>query len=166
MKNISLLLLAGMVFFMSCQKEKDAFAQPGQQTAANVQFSAWKGVSFTANGAEGSDSLFYSATINDATIDSAILSEGVVLVYSKENNNINTLPFGLTSNIEWNYEIKNGGILISANTTKAIAALNGWQFSYVIVPGKKITSLEEKGISMNDVMNYSFTDAEKLFAGN
>jgi|GEM_PF-6529240 len=165
MRNISLLLLAGVVFFASCQKEKDAFVQQGQQTD-NVRLSAWKGVSFTANGAAGSDSLFFSTEINDAAIDSSILSDGVVLVYSKENNNINTLPFGLASNIQWSYEIKNGGILISANTTQAIAALNGWQFAYVVVPGKKLASLEENGISLDNLINYSFTDAEKLFAGN
>ncbi|MGN6294554.1 MAG: hypothetical protein ACTHMV_17530 [Chitinophagaceae bacterium] len=165
MKNISLLLFAGVIFLASCQKEKDAFVQQEQQTN-NVHLSSWRGVGFTANGAAGSDSLFYSAEISDATIDSSILSDGVVLVYSKENNNINTLPFGLTSNIQWNYEIKNGSILISANTTQAIAALNGWQFAYVVVPEKKIASLEDNGISLDKLINYSFTDAEKLFAGN
>lgn len=165
MRNISLLLLAGMVFFASCQKEKDALVQQAQQTS-NVHLSAWKGVSFTVNGAIGSDSLFFSSEINDASIDSSILSDGVVLVYSKENNSINTLPFGLTSNIQWSYEIKKGSILISANTTQAIAALNGWQFAYVVVPGEKIISLENNGISLDKLINYSFTDAEKLFAGN
>ncbi len=164
MKKISFILLAGTIFFASCQKQNDELFPQEEVATVNTQFSSWSTVSFTAS--EAGKGATASGQINDPAIDSAVVSGGMVLVFSKENNEIKTLPFAHTSGIEWNYEIKKGGIQISASSDKkALSSLAGLQFSYAIVPSSKIASLEGKGTSVDDLINLDYSSASALLAG-
>lgn len=163
MKKISLLLLAGTIVFASCQKQNDQiFSQTEQTNTDKVQTSSWTNVAFSS---EAGKSTAASGQIIVPAIDSAVLSGGVVLVYSKDNNTINTLP-ATTSDVEWSYEIKNSSIVLSASAEKGLPSLTGLQFSYVIVPAEKLATYEEKGITADDLINMSYASATGVFAGN
>ncbi|MET0463708.1 MAG: hypothetical protein ABW007_11155 [Chitinophagaceae bacterium] len=165
MKKISFLLLAGTIFLASCQKQNDELFQQQEVAAAGTtaQFSSWRSVNFSSSSTGKGAAA--TGQINDPAIDSAVVAGGMVLVFSKESNAVNTLPFTQASGVEWSYEIKNGGIQLSATDSKALGSLSGIEFSYAIVSSAKIASLEEKGTSADDLINLDYSSASALLAG-
>jgi hypothetical protein len=160
-KILALALIAASV--ASCKKtdltENQAAAQSpvatttAATTTAAPALSDWKTVSnWTSSGKQ------YSTTLADQAITGAIADKGLVLVFSKNQNNPELLPYS-KDGVSWYYQVNKGAVTITA-TGASVA--KGQQFQYLILSEEQLAQLEAKGETKFKLMGLSYENAMNL----
>jgi hypothetical protein len=175
-------LLAVTLLFANCKKGDDGATGPagpagangaagpqgpqGDPGTANVIYSAWLDVEFTAdtvhNGATV-DTIGYFADIIPTKLDSAMLSNGEMKVYfnfgSASDPDIVPLPFifpinnGASGTIYLNVDFLIQDIYLTSNIDLSSVTQNGvkyWQYRYILIPGGTVTTRTVRPPDWND----------------
>ena len=162
---ISILALA------SCKKtdlqQEDNFNQESIVAAASpsaaatgISFSKWHAVSNWSSQKEENGSI-YSALLEDTSITPAVVAEGLVLVYAKNADSTTSLP-AQTNNTLWYYQINNGAILLKAGVTGSSPLDKNLSFQYIVFSPAQLASLEEKGISKDQLLSFTYQEAQNI----
>lgn len=179
MKNVKLPVLGlSLVLLMaSCKKNDYREAAPSDATTATASTKAdslnWKTSSTWENADQGSFSVHY-CTIQDSTITSDVVDNGMVLVFKKNGSAINALPFEETTSAAqsstettnpnyWYHQVATGTLLISCDLYKAAATPdNANSFNYFVLTPEKLQSLETSGYTAEKLMNLDYKAAAAL----
>jgi len=168
MKSITILALGiGVLTLVSCRKEAvQPSAETTEQSAAQnqsktVSVSAWQPIgNWSRNsGEQGGAS---SGTINDGAISSEVAGEGLILVFMKQGNTTQSLPY-LQGDIYWNYQVEAGSIVVNATSASSKGSISQDQpFQYIILTKEKLEELEGQGQSKSGLMDLSYDQAIAL----
>ena len=100
--------------------------------------------------------------MSDSSVTADIVSNGLVLVYKKSGNDIESLPFqDRSSKVYWYYQVSKGSIRISGNNA-ASQNVSGQSFSYFVLTPEKIAALQSNGKTKLDLMQLSYDQAAAL----
>src|SRR5947209_5597600 len=123
MNKLSILGLGVLFLAASCKKAdylpaNNSSSLTSQTTAAaSTASTQWKSLGNWQSKNYDKSSVF-SSKIQDSTISSTVVANGLVLAYKKTGNTINPLPFQQTVNgtsYFWFYQVTDGGIQVSCN---------------------------------------------------
>ncbi|MET0634699.1 MAG: hypothetical protein ABWZ25_01655 [Chitinophagaceae bacterium] len=163
MKKLIIATVFSGLVLVSCQKADKEEMYPANnsitETTAKTTGSGWLPVVFTAGSADDKGKVTAEGTLSSDVITDEILADGIVLLFSKDENAVNMLPYQNAST-EWNYTVSKGQIDVTAVGNEAVKASS---IQYVVVPASKIAELEKTGYSRNDLVNISFEKASALF---
>jgi hypothetical protein len=163
MKNYKLAVL-GLVLILtivSCKKEdiqktntdSQAISSSGTiQTAKWISINNWS-LSTTENAAT------YFSKMSDTLIANEVAKSGLVLVYMKTGNEIQSLPFEeKDTKTFWYYQVSKGSIIINSDNNDG-KNLNQHSFSYIIITPEQLSTLEASGKTKFDLMQLSYKEA-------
>jgi hypothetical protein len=160
MKNYKPLLLAFIVVSViaSCKKE-----DVRQTTLQNVSESISKGSQWTSlsdwSNLKTENSTTYFSTFSDSSITPDVASTGLVLIFKKIENNIQSLPFQeKDSKTYWYYQVSKGKIRINSDNSNG-ENLNRQSFSYFVITPEKLSVLEANGKTKSDLLQLSYEQA-------
>lgn len=172
MKRISI-ITAGifMIAASSCSKnelrsEQLYTAPVVEATAAaapsTATVSAWQPVSEWSAVQEGKA---HSGSISNAAITTGVADNGLVLVFAQKGNSTQSLPY-TDGDVYWNYQVEEGKVVINAAGTKDGMTIDRQQaFQYVVLSKEQLDVLETKGITKNELINLSYSQAMEIAAG-
>ena len=165
MKNVRFPLfgLALVLLIASCKKQdvKSPAASNALQSSSTTKASQWNSLTNWSSLTADSSTTFYTK-MSDSLVTSDIVSNGLVLVYKKSGNDIESLPFQDKSNkVYWYYQVSKGSIRISGNNASS-QNVNGQSFSYFIITPEKISALQSNGKTKLDLMQLSYDQAAAL----
>lgn len=105
--------------------------------------------------------------ISDSNITPAISMKGLVVVYKKIGNTINTLPFEETAEgkkISWIYQVsKNGVSIIKEGSSDFSTKNNNDTFFYYVIPEESLNILLNRGYPREKLIQLSFVNMTELF---
>lgn len=119
---------------------------------------AWTGLS-NWNARQTGLATVNSGIITDAAISADVLSNGIVLVYAKQQNQVNQLPFR-SGRLSLSYSVMPGAISVVLEGNSS--AVQGILFSYIILFGEQLASLEAKQFSRAGLLNLSYDEAAAI----
>jgi hypothetical protein len=180
---LPILGLSLVLLITACKKEDfqetEANATASGTPALNdVDTVGWKSTAQWETADQETFSVHYF-TINDAGITTDVADNGLVLLYKKNGNAINALPFEETaasgetsestdenSNANyWYHQVSEGSLLISCDVYSATPAPDAANsFKYFIITPEKLQSLQNDGHTIEELMNLSYTDAAALLS--
>lgn len=185
MKNVkfSILGLSLILLIVSCKK--DDFKNTGTDAVATATTALNEAdtVGWTSsNQWETADQETFSVhyfTIEDANITADVADNGLVLLFKKAGNSINTLPFeeGTNSTSDeddaadesdsnsnyWYHQVSEGSLLVSCDVYGAAATPDeANNFKYFIITPEKLQSLQTDGHTTEELMALSYTEAKNL----
>jgi hypothetical protein len=148
---------------LSCRKSEVPVGVTAPEiTSAKInQFpvlSAWNGLS-NWNARQTGQETVNSGIITDAAISVDVLSNGIVLVYAKQQNHVNQLPFR-SGQLSLSYSVMPGAISIVAEGNSS--AIQGILLSYIILSGEQLASLEAKQFSRAGLLNLSYDEVAAI----
>lgn len=162
--KISILGFALIVLVSSCRKndvrhEEQAAAPAATEAVAAVKPASWQSYNWKAT----SEDKFkvYNTSISDSAITASVVESGMVLVYKKDGNSVNLLPFSEKgSDLFWHYQVSEGtiGISLDAYGTSKDSQPQS-EFSYFVFTPAQIAALEAKGTSKAALMSISYENA-------
>lgn len=165
MKNykFSLLGFAIVLLVASCKKE-DVQQNSPKAAPATIAKGSWNSLTNWSTTKTDDSTTTYFSPILDSSINTAITNSGLVLVFRKTGNNIQSLPFKDNStSTYWYYQISNGLLRIDANSNSANQLnFNGQTFSYFVFTSEKISFLKEQGKAETDLMQLTYDQALEL----
>jgi hypothetical protein len=124
--------------------------------------SEWKTL---ANWSSASKDKFtaFNTKISDSSISNAVTSNGLVLVFKKDGNTINSLPYqDKTSNSYWYYQISAGTVQINCDSYSTNQSVSNQSFTYFVLSPSQVKDLETKGHSKMDLMQLTYDNAASL----
>lgn len=162
-KLIVATVLAGFIL-TSCQKADKEELMPVTETAAvttagAANASGWVPVSFTPGSANAKGQVQSQASLSSELFSEEVISEGMVLVFSKSDNGVNMLPYQDAS-VDYNYTVSKGQVAISATAAKAVETAS---VQYIVLNSAKVAELAKTGYSRADLINLPFEKAQSLF---
>lgn len=181
MKNMKLPILGLSLILLvaSCKKDdfkEESTSDASTSVAANDATSlSWKPATNWEKADQGTFSVHYF-TIADSSITADVADNGLVLVFKKAGNNINSLPFEetkasdaketastATSPNYWYHQVAEGNLLISYDVYNTPAnADNANSFQYFVITPEKLNSLQTDGYTAEKLMGLSYAEAAKL----
>jgi hypothetical protein len=150
-----MLALCVALLATSCRKQDFMYEQPAAAA------SEWKSISAWSAATEGSNTT-YSAAINDKGITADVVANGLVLVFMKTANGVESLPFQQQGNTFWYYQVAENNIEMNAGVTGNAKPEGQPSFAYFILTAEKLKSLEEKGHSAASLMSLTYENAAAL----
>lgn len=160
MKNYKLPFVgfALVVLIASCRKED--VKRPDTSKDASTEKSSWNALTdWSTVKADDSTTTYYSQIL-DSTINT---TSGLVLVYKRDGNSIQALPFqDKSTGTYWYYQISKGVLRIDGNSSGRQQDFGGQAFSYFVLSPEKISALEAKGKTRLDLMQLKYDEALEL----
>lgn len=164
--NVNKIILGALISIsaLSCRKSDVpvGITAPEITAAKSNQLpvlTAWNGLSnWNARQTSGQETV-NSGIITDAAISADVLSNGIVLVYAKQQNQVNQLPFR-SGQLSLSYSVMPGIINIVAEGNGS--AIQGILLSYIIFSGEQLASLEVKQFSRAGLLNLSYEEAAAI----
>ncbi|RYY56420.1 MAG: hypothetical protein EOO09_06550 [Chitinophagaceae bacterium] len=162
-KLIVATVIAGLIL-TSCQKADKEELSPATETAASATSSAatasgWIAVTFNPGAAGAKGQVQSQASVSSEMFSEAVLADGLVLVFSKDDKGVNMLPYQDAAT-DWNYTVSKGQLSISATAVKAVESAS---VRYIVLEAAKVAELEKTGYSRADLINLPFEKAQVLF---
>lgn len=104
----------------------------------------------------------YFSKLADSSITADVVNAGLVLVFKKSGDNIQSLPFqeGNTKTF-WYYQVSKGSVRINSDNSTG-QNLSSQLFSYFIITPEKLSTLESSGQSTLDLLQLSYDQASAL----
>jgi hypothetical protein len=178
MKNVKLPILGLSLILIVASCKKDDFKDSSTDTtgailASNADSLSWIAASQWQKSDQETFSVHYF-TIADSSITADVADNGLVLVFKKAGNNINTLPFEEASTNEggnvtstnanyWYHQVSEGSLLISYDVYKApVNPDNANSFQYFVITPEKLESLQNNGYTAEKLMNLNYKEAAAL----
>jgi len=160
-RNLFALGLGLVLFATACKKQDLEAAQPAPETVTAP--AEWK----TAGNWSTSQEERYTAqstSMQDDAITSAVVENGLVLVYMKDGNSVESLPYRQKGATEafWYYQISEKTIQLNADVYSANQATGEKAFNYFVISPEKLKSLEEQGHTQASLMALSYEAASTL----
>lgn len=159
--NVYKIILGALISIsaLSCRKSEVpvGITAPEITTAKTNQLpvlTAWTGLT-NWNARQTGQETINSGIITDAAISADVLSNGIVLVYAKQQNQVNQLPFR-SGQLSLNYSVMPGIINIVAEGNGS--AIQGILLSYIILSGEQLAFLEAKQFSRAGLLNLSYDE--------
>ena len=160
-KHNLILGLALVSIFTACRKNDlpaNEAPEPQPLVAEVKATNNWKSVSsWSSNTADNSTS--FSSRIEDSSLSSEVVSNGLVLVYMKKGENAVSLPFTEEgTKLNWHYQVSNNVLQINGDASGTTEVSNE-QISYFVISPEKIKTLEAEGTSKLDLMSFTYEKA-------
>jgi hypothetical protein len=157
-KHRFLIVAMGVTLFAASCKKNDLV----KEEATTVQ-TEWKTASSWKSSKE-EGYVAHNSTIEDKNITADVVENGLVLVYLKNGNNINSLPYQQkgAANAYWYYQVSENTIELNADMTEGAQPDSRQAFSYFIVSADKVKLLEKKGLSIAEMMSLSYEQAKNI----
>ncbi len=149
--------LSVLLFAASCKKT-DVSPTKEKQNVATA--SDWKSAADWTSSKE-EKYIVNSSKFQDNSISSAIIENGLVLVYMKNASLIEALP-SQQKDIYWYYQVSENTIEINADVYGTDELENKTNFKYFVLTEERLKSLEEKGHSRSELMGLTYEDAATL----
>jgi hypothetical protein len=158
MKYIKLFVIASIVALASCEKaELENNTDPLlTKPSEAIQSSKWISPQNWS-----SNDLNYHTTLTDKSITPSIVNEGLVLVYTMQND----IPLPLNGQLDqatWLYQVEEGSIEVSATVKEKKPFIHDQLFSYIIISKEQLMQLEENGFSKLQLMEMSYEQLSGL----
>jgi hypothetical protein len=157
-----------MLAAASCTKDElrseQEYTEPVVETTAAaapaVTVSEWQTVREWSAAQENKTQ---SGSISNSTITSDIVDNGLVLVFAKRGDITQSLPYTDGGDIYWNYQVEEGKVLINASATADVVRIDRQQaFQYIVLSKDQLDAFETKGVSKNDLINFSYKQAVEI----
>lgn len=181
MKNVKLPILGLSFVLLVASCKKDDFKEESNLDAAASSVAAtdansltWKSAAQWEKADQGTFSINYF-TIADSSITADVADNGLVLVFKKVGNNINSLPFeeGQASSKEtdnatasanyWYHQVSEGSLLISYDVYNTPAnAETANSFQYFVITPEKLDELHTNGYTTEKLMGLGYAAAANL----
>lgn len=163
MKNFKLpfLGLALALLIISCKKED--VQQPGasQVSPSKVSSASWNSLNNWSSTSSDNTTTFF-AKLSDSSITANVVSEGMVLVYKKSGNDIQSLPFQeKDGKTYWYYQVSNGSLRVNSDNNSG-QNLSAQSFSYFVITPQQLSDLEAQGKTKIDLLQLSYDQATAL----
>ena len=164
MKNYNLTLVgfALVLLISSCKKED--VQQNASKTSLTDTKGSWNSLTnWSTEKADDSTTIHFSQ-VADSSISATVANSGLVLVFKKNGNTIQSLPFeDKSTGTFWYYQISKGALRIDASDNGSSESnFNGQSFSYVIFTPEQISALDVKGKTKFDLMQLSYNEVLEL----
>ena len=180
MKNVKLPILGLSLVLLVASCKKDDFKEESDTTTSAAVNSAdslsWQSATQWEKADQGTFSVHYF-TIADSSITADVADNGLVLVYKKAGNSINSLPFEETKNSKeagsnastpananyWYHQVAEGNLLISYdvyNTPANSDDVN--KFQYFVITPETLETLQTNGYTPEKLMGLSYAEAANL----
>ena len=163
MKNykFSIWGLALMLIITSCKKEDVQKTNDADQTSNTAKFKEWNFLNSWNSSATENITTYFSK-ITDSAITNDVARSGLVLVYKKSAEDIQSLPsHEKDTKAYWYYQVSKGSIRINIDNNDG-QNLSQQSFSYIIITPQQLSILEENGKSKFDLMQLSYDQASSL----
>jgi hypothetical protein len=157
------LALGASLAFTACKKTDAAYeaTQSHEAKAPEAAAASFKPVADWKSSQQDKFRIQYGS-VQDSAITADIVSNGLVLVYAKDGNNIQSLPFqSQQSDVFWYYQIAEGSVLVSCDVYGSAQA-SAPDVRYFIFSKQKLSELEKNGRSKADLVNLSYDEAKAL----
>jgi hypothetical protein len=160
-------LILGMtlaLFAASCRKNDVEGNKKTAAEAAAVQTTEWRSAADWSSSKEEKYTS-YSTTLQDKSITSDVVENGIVLVYAKYGNEVFSLPHQVKGAVDafWHYQVSENTISIDVDVYSDNATIDNKQtFSYFILSADKIKSLESNGHTVSDLITLTYENAQNL----
>jgi hypothetical protein len=183
MKNVklSILGLSLVLLVASCKKEDFKEETLADAPASTIGLDEADSVGWNASGTwETADQETFSVryfSIEDVNITEDVADNGLVLLFKKNGNSVNAMPFeeegaaaseeGISKANYWYHQVAEGGLLISCDvyeSAKAPGAENS--FKYFIITPEKLKTLEADGHTTEALMGLSYKEAVALLGNS
>ena len=150
-----------MLLMVSCRKE-DVRQTSAQNASQNISKGLqWSSLSDWSNVKTESVTTYFSK-FSDSAVTADVASAGLVLVFKKNENSIESLPFqekdGKTF---WYYQVSKNAIRINSDDSNG-ENLDRQSFSYIIITPQKLSALEANGKTRSDLLQLSYEQAVAL----
>jgi hypothetical protein len=166
MKNYKLPLvgIALVLLITSCRKE-DVRQNSSKATSLSAVTGSWNSLSNWSTVKTNDSTTTYFSQVADSAISAVVTNSGLVLVFKKNGNAIQSLPFeDKSSGTYWYYQISKGLLRIDGNISGASHQnFYGQVFSYFVFTPEQISTLEEKGKTKLDLMQLTYPETLELF---
>lgn len=161
--KLAVLTFSAAILFASCRKNELQHQDSHNAAEAVAVTKAWTS-DISWNTAKQEKFTVYSGTINDQLISNEITDKGLVLVYKKNGNNIQSLPFEEkgTTDAYWYYQVSNGKIAINCDNYGAEQKVDENAFQYFIISAEQLAALEGKGYPSFKLLQLSYDEASAL----
>ena len=160
MKNYKPLLLGFIIvsFIASCKKEDVRQTNLQNASESISKGSQWTSLSDWSN-LKTQNSTTYFSTFSDSTITADVASTGLVLIFKKNENDIQSLPFQeKDGKAYWYYQVSKNKIRINSDNSNG-ESLNRQSFSYFVITPEKLSVLEANGKTKSDLLQLSYEQA-------
>ena len=162
MKNyrFSVAAIGMMVIFAACRKQ-DVKADIPPAPTQNARISSWN-VAENWSNLKTDDLTTYFSKFSDSSVTTDVVNAGFVLVFKKNGNDIQSLPFQeKESKSYWYYQVAKGAIRINSDNNNG-QNLSKQSFSYFVVTPQQLSMLEAKGKTKLELLQLSYEQAEVL----
>ena len=149
--------LSVLLFAASCKK-MDVQPAPEKQNVATA--SDWKTAADWTSSKEEKYTV-NSSKFQDNAISSAVIENGLVLVYMKNASVTEALP-SQQKDIYWYYQVSEKTIEINADVYGTDELDNKTNFKYFVLTEDKLKTLEEQGHSKSELMALTYENAASL----
>lgn len=152
-----------MLLIISCKKEDVQKTATANNSLSNINLksSQWNSLSNWSSSKTENITTYFS-TLSDSAITAEVANAGLVLVYKKNGNDIQSLPFQeKDSKIYWYYQVSKGSIRISSDNSDG-QNLGSYSFSYFIFTPQQISFLEAKGKTKLNLLQLSYGQAASI----
>lgn len=169
--NRNTIIALGIILFgaASCSKNElrseEIYTEPGIETTPTVSSAAVSGwQQATEWSSPEQNNALQSGRIGSAGISADIADNGLVLVFTKKGEMMQSLPY-TDGDIYWNYQVEQGKVVINASATSAAKIDRQQAFQYVMFSKEQLDMLETKGMMKNELINLSYNQAMQIAAG-
>lgn len=149
---------AAMFSLVACSKsDMQSPIGSGETEVVSTTGSSLATWSSVPNLGKGTDVAF-AGEIKNSAISSEVVESGMVLVFGKANNQIQSLPFqeNNTNLRYWYYHVSEGSVLIQASAaTKNAEVSNPQDFAVVVLKADQLEQLEADGTTRDMLMGMS-----------
>jgi len=164
MKHYKLPLLgfALVLLIASCRKEDVRQTNEVDSiTSGTATKAQWNSFGTWENSKAENVTTYYSK-VADSSITTDVVNAGMVLVYKKSGNEIQSLPFQEKgSKTYWYYQASKGSVRINSDNNDG-QNLSAQSFTYYIVTPQQLSNLEANGKTKFDLLQMSFEQAASL----
>jgi hypothetical protein len=153
--------MALMLLIASCKKEDVRQTTTDNVSSGSALKAQWNSLSNWQNSKNENVTTYFSR-LTDSSITKDVVNAGIVLVYKKTGNDIQSLPLQEKDNkTYWYYQVANGSIRINSDNNDG-QNLGTQTFSYFVVTPEQLSKLEASGKTKLDLLQLSYDQASSL----
>jgi hypothetical protein len=155
----------GLLILVSCTKsemQSAAELTADNATVTSVGDLKWSSV---ANAGAGNEAVAFAGEIKNDAITEEVMESGLVLVFSKTANQVQSLPFQEeTADLRyWYYHVSQGSVFIQANSaSKSAIVTTAQDFAVVVISKSQLETLETNGTSRDLLLGMSLDQLNTL----
>lgn len=154
-----------LLILVSCTKsELQSAAEATTESAAITSISDLKW-SPVANAGAGNEAVAFAGEIKNEAITEEVMESGLVLVFGKTSNQVQSLPFQEEGSElrYWYYHVSQGSVFIQANSpSKSATVTTAQNFAVVVISKSQLETLEANGTSRDLLLGMSLEQVTSL----